>query len=139
LKKEKNGIRNQKKKRKRETPPPLLGWAESGPTNPRAPALSPPLSPAQAAQLRAPRTSLTSWPRPSATRSLPLALLPLSGSLAPPVSSFVSPMPSPAHPPPSPSRPVASPLRRALAPANPRHCARAVPSPPACPSHLNRR
>jgi hypothetical protein len=42
-------------------------------------------------------------------------------------------MPSPPHPPPSPSRPVASPLRRALTPANPRHCARVVPSPARLP------
>jgi hypothetical protein len=127
-------------KEKEKLPPPRLG--RSGPTNPRAPALSLPLSPAQATQLRAPRASLTSWPRPSATCSLPLTPLPLSGSLAPPVSSFVSPMPSPAHPPPSPSHPVASPLRRAPAPATPATVpepsphpppTRAIPSPPRLP------
>jgi hypothetical protein len=82
--------------------------------------LSPPLSAAQAAQLRAPRASLTAWPRPSATRLPPSrAALSLSGSLSPPVGFVALAHPSPARSPPSPSHPVASPLRHTPAPATP--------------------
>jgi hypothetical protein len=89
-----------------------------------------PLSPAQAAQLHAPRAPLTAWPHLSATRLPPSCAASSPWQLGPPVSFVVLAHASPARPPPSPSRLIASPLRHARPQRPPRHCTRPVPSPP---------
>jgi hypothetical protein len=129
LKKEKKGIRNQKKKRKRETfPPPRLGRIRPN-QPPRARAfpssLPGPGGPApRAARLADILAPPVSDPPPSLPRcSLSLATWPHLSA------SSLSPIPHRRvrrrDPPP---RPVASPLRLAQPPRQPRHCARAIPS-----------
>jgi hypothetical protein len=89
------------------------------------PRSSPPLSPAQAAQLRAPAPPLTDRPHQSATRLPPSRAALSPWQLGPACQHRRLAHASPARSPPSASRPIASPLRLASVSAT---------TPPLCPS-----
>jgi hypothetical protein len=127
-KKKRKELDLEKEKKKENSPPP--GWSEFGPTSLARPR-SPPLSPAQAAQLRAPLplADIRAPPVSVSSPSLSRRFLSLAARARLSASSL-SPIPHRRIRRRAPPRLVASPLMLTQPPRQPHHCARAVPSPP---------